>query len=122
MDEDGNVLIKRTGVSQLSILAAAETGDRRQADMLAESCGHMLGMEKTVELFDMNNFQKLLENSLRYSQGRINKQGLELQVQYQLITIRQNTIAVCLNSVPGSRGEVVTRAPLLDNSHQHGYT
>ena len=81
MDDDGNVLIKRTGVSQVSILAAAETGDRRQADMLTESCGHMLGMDKTVELFDMNNFQKLLENSLRYSQGRINKQGLELQVQ-----------------------------------------
>ena len=104
MDDDGNVLIKRTGVSQLSILAAAETGDRRQADMLTESCVHMLGMDKTVELFDMNNFQKLLENSLRYSQGRINKQGLELQVQYQLLTIRQYTIAVCLNSVPGSRG------------------
>ena len=80
MDEDGNVLIRRTGMSQISVLAAADTGDRRQADMLSENYGHMLGMDRTVTLFEMNKFQKSLENSLRYKQGRAKRQQLELQV------------------------------------------
>ena len=80
MDDDGNVLIKRTGLPAISVLAAASTGDRRQADMKSEHQGHMLETDKTLTMFDMNKFQKMLENSLRYRQGKTDKQQLELQV------------------------------------------
>ena len=108
MDEDGNVLIRRTGMSQISVLAAADTGDRRQADMLSENYGHMLGMDRTVTLFEMNKFQKALENSLRYKQGRAKRQQLELQVlsvaDTATILVNNKCIAVHLNSVPHTRG------------------
>ena len=57
MEEDGNVLIKRTGKTEVHVLAAVDTGDRRQADRLSKNQGHLLETDKTVALFDMNTFQ-----------------------------------------------------------------
>jgi hypothetical protein len=42
MDDDGNVLIKRTGKTEVSVLAAVDTRDRRQADRLERNQGHFM--------------------------------------------------------------------------------
>ena len=78
MEEDGNVLIKRTGKTEVSILAAMDTGDRRQADWMGKSQGHLLETDKTVALFDMNKFQRNLAESFRFGQRSRDKREMEL--------------------------------------------
>ena len=78
MDDEGNVLIKQTGKTEVSVLAAVDTGDRRQADRLGRNQGHLLETDRTVALFDMNKFQRMLVDSIR--QGRRDKREMELQV------------------------------------------
>ena len=78
MDDDGNVLIKRTGKTEVSVFAALDTGDRRQADRLGSNQGHMLETDRTVALFDMNKFQRVMADSIR--QGRRDKREMDLQV------------------------------------------
>ena len=80
MDDDGNVLIKRTGKTEVSVLAATDTGDRRQADRLGRSQGHMLETDRTVSLFDMDKFQRNMADNYRYRQGKRDKREMELQV------------------------------------------
>ena len=80
MDDDGNVLIKRTGKTEVSVLAATDTGDRRQADRLGRKQGHMLETDRTVSLFDMDKFQRNMADSYRYRQGIRDKREMELQV------------------------------------------
>jgi len=79
MEEDGNVLIKRTGKTEVSVLAAADTGDRRQADRLGRNQGHLLETDKTVALFDMNKFQRNMAESMRYGQRHKDRREMELQ-------------------------------------------
>jgi len=79
MEEDGNVLIKRTGKTEVSVLAAADTGDRRQADRLGRNQGHLLETDKTVALFDMNKFQRNMAESMRYGQRHRDRREMELQ-------------------------------------------
>ena len=78
MDDEGNVLIKRTGKTEVSVLAAVDTGDRRQADRLGRNKGHLLETDRTVALFDMNKFQMMMADSIR--QGRRDKREMQLQV------------------------------------------
>ena len=88
MDDDGNVLIKRTGKTEVSFLAAVDTGDRRQADRLGRNQGHLLETDRTVALFDMSKFQRIVADNIR--QGRRDKPAMELQVQ--IIIARSGSI------------------------------
>ena len=78
MDDDGNVLIKQTGKTEVSVLTAVDTGDRRQADRLCRNQGHLLETDRTVTLFDMNKFQMMMADNIR--QGRRDKREMQLQV------------------------------------------
>ena len=78
MDDDGNVLVKRTGKTEVSILDAVDTGDRRQADRLGKSQGHLLETDKTVALFDMSKFQRSLAESFRFGKKSRDKREMEL--------------------------------------------
>ena len=80
MDDDGNVLIKRTGKTEVSVLAASDTGDRRQADRLGRKQGNMLETDRTLTLFNMDKFQRNMAENYRYKQGNRDKRELELQV------------------------------------------
>ena len=122
MDDDGNVLIKRTDKTELSVLAAVDTGDRRQADRLGRNQGHLLETDRTVALFDMNKFQRMMADNIR--QGRRDKREMELQVW--IIVARSGgidlSIAVCVNSCFCSRCQYLARPALLDNCDKYGHT
>ena len=89
MDDDGNVQIKRTGKTEVSVLGALETGDRRQADMISRSQGLGLETDRTVSLFDMEMFQRSLADCLRQGQGQSSRdmREIELQVSKSLETV-----------------------------------
>jgi hypothetical protein len=95
MDDDGNVLIKRTDKTEVSVLAAVNTGDRRQADRLGRNQGHSLETDRTVALFDMNKFQRMMADNIR--KGRRDKREMELQVC--IITTRSGGIESLLQCV-----------------------
>jgi len=59
-------------------LAAVDTGDRRQADRLGKSQGHLLETDKTVALFDMSKFQRNLAESFRFGKKSRDKREMEL--------------------------------------------
>ena len=63
---------------KMSVLAAVDTGDRRQADRLGRDQGHLLETDRIVALFDMNKFQRKMADNIR--QGRRDKREMELQV------------------------------------------
>ena len=122
MDDDGNVLIKRTGKTEVSFLAAVDTGDRRQANRLGRNQGHLLETDRTVALFDMNKFQRIMANNIM--QGRREKREMELQVCI-IVAISGGTdysITVCVNSCFCSRCPYLARPALLDNCDKYGHT
>ena len=80
MDDSGSVRLKRTGKTEVSVLAATDTGDRRQADTLGRRKRHMLELDKSITLFDMEKFQRNLAESYKCKQGSTDRRELELQV------------------------------------------
>jgi hypothetical protein len=80
MDDNGNILIKRTDKTGVSVLAAVDTWDRRQADLLGRDQGHLLETDRTVALFDMDKFQRMMADNIK--QGRRDKREMELHVCY----------------------------------------
>ena len=122
MDDDGNVLIKRTGKTEVSVLAAVDTGDRRQADRLGRNQGHLLETDRTVALFDMEKFQRMMADNIR--QGRRDKREMKLQVFIKdaIYGGIDEFIAVCVNSCFCARVPYLARPALLDNCDKYGHT